>query len=65
MDFDDKKIIDKTAISKLNKEIGSVSYVECSALTLEGIDAVFDAAIRNVFYPPIRKKKCCYCCMLL
>lgn len=43
------------------KEIGSVKYLECSALTQKGLKTVFDEAIRAVLCPvqqDKRKRKC-------
>ena len=33
------------------KKIGAVKYIECSALTHEGVDDVFNEAIKAVLYP--------------
>uniref|UniRef100_A0A3B4GMV2 Ras-related C3 botulinum toxin substrate 1-like n=1 Tax=Pundamilia nyererei TaxID=303518 RepID=A0A3B4GMV2_9CICH len=46
------------------KEIGSVKYLECSALTQRGLKTVFDEAIRAVLCPPPVKKKGTRCSLL-
>ena len=43
---------------EMAENIGAVKYLECSALTGEGIKTVFDEAIRAVLYQykPLQKK---------
>ncbi|XP_069765007.1 ras-related C3 botulinum toxin substrate 1-like isoform X2 [Narcine bancroftii] len=69
---DDKDTIEKLKEKKLapitypqglamTKEIGSMRYLECSALTQRGLKTVFDEAIRAVLCPAPEersKKKC-------
>ncbi|XP_063674076.1 ras-related C3 botulinum toxin substrate 1-like [Bolinopsis microptera] len=72
---DDKNTLDKLKQSKqspvtqaqgfsLEKEIGSVKYVECSALTQKGLKQVFDEAIKAVLEPKKKKDKKQPCLLL-
>ena len=45
-------------------ELGAVGYLECSALTGDGIQGVFDQAIRAVLAPQRRKKPRTICKIL-
>ncbi|XP_039906875.1 ras-related C3 botulinum toxin substrate 1-like [Simochromis diagramma] len=48
----------------LSKEIGSVKYLECSALTQRGVKTLFDEAIRIAVSPPPITKKTKKCLLL-
>lgn len=49
---------------QMGKEIGTVKYLECSALTQKGLKNVFDEAIRAVLAPPKREKKSKKCLIM-
>ncbi|XP_037593948.1 ras-related C3 botulinum toxin substrate 1-like [Cebus imitator] len=72
---DDKDRIEKLKEKKLTsitypqglalaKETGAVKYLECSALTQQGLKTVFDTAIRAVLCPPPMKKRKRKCLLL-
>ena len=44
-------------IEQMVNEVNAVKYIECSALTQEGLKSVFDEAIRAALYKPSSKKK--------
>ncbi|XP_041822151.1 ras-related protein Rac1-like [Chelmon rostratus] len=72
---DDKETIEKLQAKKMapitpsqglnmTKDIGAAKYLECSALTQEGLKTVFDEAIRAVLCPQSRPKKKKGCSLL-
>ena len=72
---DDKETIEKLKEKRLApitypqglqmmKEVGSVKYLECSALTQKGLKQVFDEAIRAVLQPKEKPKKKTKCALL-
>lgn len=40
--------------NKLAREVGAITYLECSAATQVGVKEIFDYAIRAVLDPPTR-----------
>ena len=39
------------------KSLGAIKYLECSALTQEGLGDVFDELVRATFHPEIKSKR--------
>jgi Ras-related C3 botulinum toxin substrate 1 len=49
-------VISQEEALRMTKDIGAVNYLECSALTQEGLKNVFDEAIRAALMKPVKKK---------
>ena len=65
---DDRKIIEnlkkdklapitKSEGKKMKRDIGAVKYVECSSLTLKGLNKVFEQAAKAAMHPNSKRKK--------
>jgi len=52
-----QEMVTVDAAQRMGKEIGAVNFLECSALTQEGLKQVFDEAIRAAMTRPTGKKK--------
>jgi len=55
-----QSMVETGAAQQMAKEIGAVNFLECSALTQEGLKQVFDDAIRAAMAKPNKptRKKC-------
>uniref|UniRef100_A0A1I7YCX7 Small monomeric GTPase n=1 Tax=Steinernema glaseri TaxID=37863 RepID=A0A1I7YCX7_9BILA len=60
---ENRKPVKFEAGERMAKELKAVKYVECSALTQEGLKNVFDEAIIAALQPPKEQKK--QCCVFL
>jgi len=52
-----QKMVTPDSAAGMAKEVGATKYLECSALTQEGLKNVFDDAIRAAITKPKKKKK--------
>jgi len=53
----DQHLVTVDAAQRMAKEIGAVNFLECSALTQEGLKQVFDDAIRAAMSKPTKTKR--------
>lgn len=53
-----RKLISKDEGVKMAKDIGALQYMECSALSQEGLHDVFNEAIRAAMTKPVKSKWC-------
>jgi len=51
-----QKMVAPESANSMAKEVGAAKYLECSALTQEGLKQVFDDAIRAAMQPTKKKK---------
>jgi len=52
-----QSMVEVESAQRMAKEIGAVNFLECSALTQEGLKQVFDEAIRAAMSKPTGKKR--------
>jgi Ras-related C3 botulinum toxin substrate 1 len=49
---------------QMQKQIGALKYLECSALTQQGLKNVLDVAIRSALFPGQRRRNSKMCTLL-
>jgi cell division control protein 42 len=49
-------VISQEEALRMTKDIGAVNYLECSALTQEGLKNVFDESIRAALAKPVKPR---------
>uniref|UniRef100_A0A0K0EWD0 Ras-related C3 botulinum toxin substrate 1 n=1 Tax=Strongyloides venezuelensis TaxID=75913 RepID=A0A0K0EWD0_STRVS len=60
LDTENHMPISKSQGQKMANKIKAVTYLECSALTQQGLRQIFDEAVRCVLNPkPLKKKRTC------
>jgi len=59
-----QSMVESEKATAMAKEVGATKYLECSALTQEGLKQVFDDAIRAAMQPQKKKKKGAGCQIL-
>ncbi|XP_055865517.1 ras-related protein ced-10-like isoform X1 [Biomphalaria glabrata] len=62
---DPKKIVSRSEGEKISKSIKAVKYLECSALTQEGLKEVFDEAVKAFLYKKTKQKPNNNKCLML
>ena len=58
------KLVTEMDAQQMVEDVGAVAYVECSALTQEGLKNVFDEAIRAALAPSKKESKSGICAVL-
>jgi Ras-related C3 botulinum toxin substrate 1 len=57
--YDQNAFVEKNEGQSLAHEVGAVAYLECSALTQEGLKQVFDVAVRTALGKKNQSQGCC------
>ncbi|XP_059142035.1 ras-related C3 botulinum toxin substrate 1-like [Physella acuta] len=60
-----EKVVSKSEGEKIGKSIKAYRYLECSALTQEGLKDVFEEVVRAILYQKPKHKSNCKGCVML